>query len=163
MRKFILFVASFLVGFSACQHKQQTHTENSFPHSSDSIMSKKIILTTDAPAPIGPYSQAVLAGNTLYVSGQIALNPNTGDLVNANIEQETAQVMNNLKAIVETAGFKMSDIVKCTIFLSDMNSFQAVNTVYGTYFTENPPARETVEVAKLPKSVNVEISAIAVK
>ena len=122
---------------------------------------KKIVNTTKAPAPIGPYSQAVIANNTLYVSGQIPLNPTTGDLSNADIAAETKQVMENLKAILTEAGVSFENIVKTTIFLTDMNNFGTVNTIYGSYFTANFPARETVQVSRLPKDVNVEISVIA--
>ena len=124
---------------------------------------KKIIRTDKAPAPIGPYSQAVLSGNTLYVSGQIALNPADGQLITINIIRETNQVMENIGAILKEAGFDYSDILKTTIFLKDMQNFQTVNEVYGNYFKDNFPARETVEVSKLPKDVNVEISVIAGK
>ena len=124
---------------------------------------KTIIKTAQAPAPIGPYSQAVLAGNTLYVSGQIAINPATGELVNENIEAETRQVMQNLGAILREAGMDFGNVVKCSIFVNDMNNFARVNSVYGENFQTNPPARETVEVSALPKFVNVEISCIAVK
>ena len=125
---------------------------------------KKIIKTVDAPAPIGPYNQAVLSGNTLYISGQIAINPVTNELDLSNIEDETEQVMRNLKAILEEAGMTFANVVKSSIFISDMNNFTAINGVYGKYFEEaTAPARETVEVAKLPKFVNVEISMIAVK
>ena len=124
---------------------------------------KKIIRTDKAPAPIGPYSQAVLSGNTLYVSGQIALNPADGQLVTINIIRETNQVMENIGAILKEAGFDYSDIVKTTIFLKDLQNFQTVNEVYGNYFKDNFPARETVEVSKLPKDVNVEISVVAGK
>jgi 2-iminobutanoate/2-iminopropanoate deaminase len=126
-------------------------------------MSKQLILTAEAPAPIGPYSQAVLAGNTLYVSGQIALDPETGELINENITEETHAVMKNMEAILRAAGFGFSDVVKCTIFIRDMGQFSTINEAYGQYFKSNPPARETVEVSKLPKNVNVEISCIAVK
>jgi 2-iminobutanoate/2-iminopropanoate deaminase len=126
-------------------------------------MSNQIILTSEAPSPIGPYSQAVLAGNTLYVSGQIALDPDTGELINENITEETHAVMKNLEAILRTSGFAFSDVVKCTIFIRDMGQFGTINEAYGQYFKTNPPARETVEVSKLPKNVNVEISCIAVK
>ncbi|KJD36245.1 dfrA [Tamlana sedimentorum] len=123
---------------------------------------KKIITTTNAPAPIGPYNQAVLANNTLYISGQIAFNPTTGDLVLNDIKTETKQVMENLKAILEAANLAFNHVVKSTIFISDMNNFSDINEVYGSYFDEETaPARETVEVAKLPKNVNVEISMIA--
>lgn len=124
---------------------------------------KKIINTSNAPAPIGPYSQAVLIDNTLYTSGQIAINPENGALVLDTIEEETLQVMENLKAVLLEAGMDFSNIIKCSIFISDMNNFAAINRVYGNYFVSDFPARETVEVACLPKNVNVEISAIAVK
>lgn len=125
---------------------------------------KTIIKTDNAPAPIGPYNQAILAGNTLYISGQIALNPSTGDLVLNSLEEETTQVMENLKAVLTSAGMSFENVVKSTIFLSDMNNFTEINKVYSKYFNEkNAPARETVAVAGLPKSVNIEISMIAVK
>lgn len=124
---------------------------------------KKIIRTTNAPAPIGPYSQAVEINNTLYVSGQIAIIPSTGNLELVNILRETTQVMENISAILAEAGYDFSDIVKTSIFLSDMNNFSAVNDVYANYFKDNFPARETVQVSVLPKNVNVEISVIAVK
>ncbi|MCG9972316.1 RidA family protein [Christiangramia crocea] len=125
---------------------------------------KKIIKTENAPSPIGPYNQAVFAGNTLYVSGQIAIDPETGDLETENLEKETIQVLENLKAILKEAGLGMENIVKTSIFISDMNNFGQINEVYARYFeSENAPARETVEVANLPKFVNVEISAIAIK
>jgi len=125
---------------------------------------KKIINTSKAPAPIGPYNQAVLCGDMLYISGQIPVNPSTGNLVEGDIKKETEQSMQNLKAILEEAGMTFENVVKSTIFISDMNQFSAVNEVYGTYFnTETAPARETVEVSNLPKFVNVEISMIAAK
>lgn len=125
---------------------------------------KKIIFTKNAPAPIGPYNQAVLIGNTLYTSGQIAINPATGELVLDTIELETKQVMENLKAVLEAAELTFSDVVKTTIFISDMHDFAKINAVYGTYFDEKTaPARETVQVAALPKFVNVEISMIAIR
>lgn len=124
---------------------------------------KKIIFTEKAPAPIGPYNQAVLKGNTLYTSGQIAINPETGELNVANIEDETAQVMENMKAVLEAAGMNFENVVKTTIFIMDMNDFASINKVYGSYFNETTaPARETVQVACLPKNVNVEISMIAI-
>lgn len=124
----------------------------------------KLVITDKAPAPVGPYSQAILAGNTLYASGQIALDPLTGNLVLGSLEEETKQVMENLKEVLIAAGFSFADVVKCTIFLSDMEMFGRVNAVYGSYFEDlTPPARETVQVANLPKYVNVEISCIAVK
>jgi len=126
-------------------------------------MSKEIIFSSDAPAPIGPYSQAVKTGNTLYLSGQIALDPVTGELINENITEETHAVMKNMDAVLRAGGFTFSDVVKCTIFIRDMGQFATINEAYGQYFKSNPPARETVEVSKLPKNVNVEISCIAVK
>ena len=125
---------------------------------------KKIIKTTNAPAPIGPYNQAVLSGNTLFISGQIAINPKTGELEIDNLEEETTLVMENLKAILTEAGMTFENVVKTSIFISDMNNFAKINQVYGNYFNaDTAPARETVEVSNLPKFVNVEISAIAVK
>ncbi len=123
---------------------------------------KKIIVSDKAPAPIGPYSQAVRVGNTLYVSGQIAINQATGQLVTGDIEAETNQVMQNLKHILAEAGGGFSNVVKCTIFVKDLGHFGRINEVYGSYFDAYPPARETVEVSRLPKDVNVEISCIAV-
>lgn len=125
---------------------------------------KKIIFTDKAPAPIGPYSQAVLTGNTLYTSGQIAINPVTGELVLDDIETETKQVMENMKAVLEAAEMTFEHVIKTSIFISDMNDFAKINGVYGSYFNEKTaPARETVQVACLPKNVNVEISMVAVK
>lgn len=125
---------------------------------------KKIINTVNAPAPIGPYNQAVLVGNTLYTSGQIAINPATGEVVNSSIEAETKQVMENVKAVLAEAGMSFEDVVKTSIFIKNMNDFTKINAVYGQYFNaETAPARETVEVANLPKFVNVEISTIAIK
>lgn len=125
-------------------------------------MTKQIILTPNAPAPIGPYSQAVKVGNTLYVSGQIAINPATGEMNMADIPTETKQVMENLKAVLTAADVTFADVVMTTIFLSDMASFGTVNEIYGSYFTADFPARATVAVKTLPKNVNVEISVIAV-
>ncbi|HEY5687498.1 MAG TPA: RidA family protein [Yeosuana sp.] len=125
---------------------------------------KKIIITSKAPAPIGPYNQAILKGNTLYTSGQIALNPETGELILTDIKTETQQIMKNMQAVLEAADMTFDDVVKTTIFITDMNDFGQINEVYGSYFNEdNAPARETVQVAKLPKNVHVEISMIAVK
>lgn len=124
---------------------------------------KNIIFTTDAPAPIGPYSQAVEKNGTLYISGQIAINPVNNQLVIQDITAETHQVMQNLSAVLKAAGYKIEHIVKCGIFLNDMNNFDEMNAVYNSYFTDNYPARECVAVKTLPKNVNVEISAIAVK
>ena len=124
---------------------------------------KKIINTPNAPAPIGPYNQAIMTGNMLFISGQVALVPGTAELANADLTQETNQVMKNLKAILTEAGMEFSHVVKTTIILSDMSLFGAVNEIYGSYFTSDYPARETVAVKGLPKNVNVEISMIASK
>jgi len=125
---------------------------------------KKIITTNSAPAPIGPYNQAVVSGNTLYISGQTPVNPGTGELVAGDIRKETRQCMENLKAILTEAGMTFENVVKSSIFVKDMHQFSEINGVYGTYFNAaTAPARETVEVANLPKFVNVEISMIAVK
>ena len=124
---------------------------------------KKVINTKNAPKAIGPYSQAILSGNTLYCSGQIAINPDTGNLVIENITAETNQVMKNILAVLNAADMNFENVVKCSIFMIDMNDYSAVNQVYAKYFLENPPAREAVQVSVLPKNVNVEISIIAVK
>ncbi|WP_435262251.1 Rid family detoxifying hydrolase [Tenacibaculum sp. nBUS_03] len=125
---------------------------------------KKIIKTSKAPAPIGPYNQAVLSGNTLYTSGQVAFNPENGELVLDSIESETKQVMENMKEVLTAAEMTFENVVKTSIFISDMRNFSKINEVYATYFNEaTAPARETVEVANLPKYVNVEISMIAIK
>lgn len=124
---------------------------------------KKIIETKNAPAPIGPYNQAVLAGNTLYISGQIPMDPHNQELISGDIQRETDRVMKNLSAILEAAGMSFKQVVKTSIFVKDMNQFAAINEAYGKYFDpSDAPARETVEVANLPKLVNVEISMIAV-
>jgi 2-iminobutanoate/2-iminopropanoate deaminase len=129
----------------------------------NSKIMKKIIFTEKAPAKIGPYSQAVLIGNTLYTSGQIAINPENNEMVLETIEIETKQVMQNMQAVLEAAGMTFENVVKTTIFIMDMNDFAKINSVYGSYFEEKmAPARETVQVAGLPKNVNVEISMIAV-
>ena len=125
---------------------------------------KKIIKTKNAPAPVGPYNQAVLKGNTLYTSGQIAINPATGNIVNENIEVETKQVLENMKAVLTEAKMTFNNVVKTTIFVKNMNDFAKINAVYATYFNaDTAPARETVEVGNLPLFVNVEISMIAIK
>lgn len=133
-------------------------------------MNKTIINTPDAPAPIGPYNQAIITGNTVFISGQICIDPVTGQLKNKDLQEETHQVMHNLKAILSAAGMDFSNVVKTTIFITDMNRFSEMNEVYGKYFTSDLPAgqagfpaRETVQVSALPKFVNVEISMIAVK
>ncbi|MEJ8757598.1 RidA family protein [Pontibacter sp. H259] len=126
-------------------------------------MAHTIVNSQQAPAPIGPYSQATMANGVLYVSGQIPLNQQTGELVTGSIEEETHMVMKNLQFILSEAGMDFSNVVKCSIFVKDLNNFGKINETYGSYFTSNPPARETVEVSRLPKDVNVEISCIAVK
>jgi len=124
---------------------------------------KKIITTANAPAPIGPYNQAVLSGNTLYISGQTPIDPSTGNLVSGSIEEETLQVMKNIEAILTAAGATFESVVKASIFVKDMHQFKAINGVYGSFFNAaSAPARETIEVANLPMFVNVEISMIAV-
>ena len=124
-------------------------------------MEKKVIHTEKAPAAIGPYSQAIEAGGFVFISGQIAFEPASGELLLGDIETETKQVMTNLSAILTAAGLTFQNVVKSTIFLKDMNDFAKVNSIYGAYFTSDPPARETVQVAGLPRNVNVEISVIA--
>jgi 2-iminobutanoate/2-iminopropanoate deaminase len=126
-------------------------------------MSKGVIYSEQAPEPIGPYSQAILHGNMLFVSGQIAIQKSSGKLVTDNIVVETETVMFNLLEILKMAGMDFSNVVKTSIFLKDMNNFPKMNEVYGNYFTSHPPARETIEVSRLPKDVNVEISCIAIK
>lgn len=125
---------------------------------------KKIIKTDKAPAPIGPYNQAILSGDTLYISGQIALNPENGELMTSNIKDETHWVMKHLGSILQEAGLDYLNLVKCSIFVKNMDQFAEINEVYASYFTDDmPPARETVEVCTLPKNVNVEISGIAIR
>mgnify|MGYP005811729051 CR=1 FL=1 len=126
-------------------------------------MSKSVVYSEHAPEPIGPYSQAIQAGNIVFVSGQIALQRSTGVMLTTSIEEETKQVMANVKAVLVAAGLDFSNVVKTSIFLKDMNNFPVVNQVYGTFFESAPPARETVEVSRLPKDANVEISCIAVR
>jgi 2-iminobutanoate/2-iminopropanoate deaminase len=126
-------------------------------------MNKIVINTTDAPPPIGPYNQAILCGDTLYISGQICIDPQTGTLQKKDVQEETHRSMQNLKAILQAAGMNFSNVVKTTIFITDMNNFSEINEVYGKYFEGDFPARETVQVSALPKFVNVEISMIAVK
>jgi 2-iminobutanoate/2-iminopropanoate deaminase len=126
-------------------------------------MEKKIINTSNAPAPIGPYNQAILVNNVLYISGQVCIDPATGNLKNKDLQEETHQVMHNLKAILQEAQMNFNNVVKTTIFLTDMNRFSEVNEIYGKYFESNFPARETVQVSALPKFVNVEISMISVR
>jgi 2-iminobutanoate/2-iminopropanoate deaminase len=125
-------------------------------------MEKRILNTTNAPAPIGPYNQAILVNNTLYISGQICIDPATGNMKNKDVQEETHQVMQNLRSILHEAGMDFGNVVKTTIFITDMNQFSDINEVYGKYFDGDFPARETVQVSALPKFVNVEISMIAV-
>jgi 2-iminobutanoate/2-iminopropanoate deaminase len=127
------------------------------------LMDKKIINTSNAPAPIGPYNQGVLVNGTLYISGQVCIDPASGTLKNKDIQEETHQVMHNLKAVLQEAGMSFSNVVKTTIFLTDMNRFSEVNEIYGRYFDGDFPTRETVQVSALPRFVNVEISMIAVQ
>ena len=124
---------------------------------------KEVINTTNAPAPIGPYSQAIATGNFVFVSGQIPMDPSTSEIISENIKAEAKKVMENIQAILTEAGLTFGNVVKTSIFLTDMQSFAQVNEVYGTYFTDQFPARETIQVAALPKNVNVEISVIAIK
>ena len=144
----ILFLVLFISGCTSSQNSQIT---------------KEIIKSTEAPEAIGPYSQAVKVGNTLYCSGQIALNPITGELVIESIEAETKQVLDNLGAVLKEAGMDYSDVVRATVFMTDIKNYRTINGIYAQYFKENAPARAAVEVANLPKYVNVEISCIAVK
>jgi 2-iminobutanoate/2-iminopropanoate deaminase len=123
----------------------------------------QVIVTDNAPKAIGPYSQAVRAGDTLYVSGQLAIDPATGEIVKGGIEAETHQALQNLKAVLEAAGYSLENVVSCQVFLSDMDHFTAMNKVYAGYFPRQPPARATVEVAELPKDARIEISAVAVR
>jgi len=123
-------------------------------------MNKEIIYSKNAPATIGPYAQGVKVGNLLFISGQLPINPKTGELLTGDIQAQTKQVIENLKAIIEEAGATLEDVVKTTVFLKDMNEFSLVNEVYGEYFKENPPARVCVEIARLPKDAQVEIEAV---
>ena len=127
------------------------------------VMEKRVINTKNAPAPIGPYNQAIIVNGAMYISGQICIEPSTGNLKNRDIQDETHQVMQNLKSILAEAGMSFSNVVKTTIFITDMNQFSEINEIYGKYFTGDFPARETVQVSALPKFVNVEISMIAVE
>lgn len=126
-------------------------------------MAKTVVYSSEAPEPIGPYSQAIQAGNMLFISGQIAIQKSTGNILNSDIQVETKQVMENISHILKAAGMDFINVVKSSIFLKDMNNFPKVNEIYGQFFQQQPPARETVEVSRLPKDVNVEISCIAVK
>jgi len=125
-------------------------------------MTRTIVTTKNAPSAIGPYSQGVIAGNLVFTAGQIALNPSTGEPVGKDIKEQTKQVLENLKAILEAAGSNLSNVIKTTVYLKDMNEFVAMNEVYAEFFSANPPVRSTVEVARLPKDVRVEIEAVGV-
>jgi len=125
-------------------------------------MTRTIVTTKNAPSAIGPYSQGVIAGNLVFTAGQIALNPTTGEPVGKDIKEQTKQVLENLKAILEAAGSNLSNVIKTTVYLKDMNEFAAMNEVYAEFFSANPPVRSTVEVARLPKDVRVEIEAVGV-
>lgn len=140
----------------------QSAKKYTFKASTDKLM-KKVITSDKVPSPIGPYSQGLMVGNNLYLSGQIALDPATNKVMKGSIKEETRMVMDNLKAILEAAGMSMDNVVKTTIFLKDMNNFMQVNEVYGSYFTKEFPARATIEASRLPKDANVEISMEAVK
>lgn len=133
------------------------------PDLDDAPITKEVISTPNAPKAIGPYSQAIKVGHTLYCSGQIAIDPATGELVTDSIEAETRRVLENLKAVLTAAGFSLQDVVRATVYMTDMNNYQTINQIYGEYFQTQPPARVAIQVAKLPKSVNVEIDCIAVK
>ena len=124
-------------------------------------MGKRVIQTEKAPKAIGPYSQAIQAGNLLFLSGQIPIDPTTGELVKGDIREQTRQILENIKGVLESQKLRMEDVVKVTIFLKDIGNFNQVNEVYSTYFTSSPPARSTVEVAKLPRDAGIEIEAIA--
>jgi 2-iminobutanoate/2-iminopropanoate deaminase len=141
----LLAVSAFVLVFTACREHPQ------------------VIVTDSAPKAIGPYSQAVRTGNTLYLSGQLAIDPATGEIVKGGIEAETHQALQNLKAVLEAAGYSLENVVSCQVFLADMDDFPAMNTVYAGYFPRQPPARATVEVAELPKDARIEVSAVAVR
>jgi 2-iminobutanoate/2-iminopropanoate deaminase len=161
-RSFLATTLGLVAGSTVLMSADANHSTK-IKESKNKKNMKKVISTKNAPSAIGPYSQAILVNGFLYTSGQIAINPETNELVMENIQNETHQVMKNLKAILTEAGMDFSDVVKTGIFLQSMNDFQAVNEVYASYFSSDFPARETVEVAKLPKGVNVEISMIAAK
>jgi 2-iminobutanoate/2-iminopropanoate deaminase len=141
----LLAVSACVLVFTACRENPQ------------------VIVTDSAPKAIGPYSQAVRTGNTLYLSGQLAIDPATGEIVKGGIEAETHQALQNLKAVLEAAGYSLENVVSCQVFLADMDDFPAMNTVYAGYFPRQPPARATVEVAELPRDARIEVSAVAVR
>ena len=127
------------------------------------MVEKKVIKTDKAPAPVGPYSQGIIAGNFIFVSGQVPLDPKTGKMVEGTVSQQTEQVLKNMQAILEAAGAGLKDVVKCTVFLKDMNTFSEMNQKFAEFFKDNPPARAAIEAARLPRDVGVEIEAIAIK
>ncbi|MFP4088713.1 MAG: RidA family protein [Cyclobacteriaceae bacterium] len=152
---FSLLILSLTVG---------CHTQSSPSESTEAPAAERRVIRTDkAPEPVGPYSQAIMVGNTLYLAGQIAINPENGEMVTATIEEETRQVMSNLQAVLEEAGMSMEDVVKTTIYMTDLNNFGKANEIYGSYFNDSPPARVTVGVAALPRGANLEITMEAVK
>ncbi len=155
---------SFCLCFIAFLVSCNTHSSPSEPADSKGNASvKQAIKTSNAPEPVGPYSQAVRVGNTLYLAGQIAIRPESGEMVTTTIEEEAQQVMRNLQAVLQEAGLDMNHVVKTTIYMTDLNNFGKVNEIYGSYFDEIPPARVTVGVASLPKGASLEISMIAVE
>jgi len=162
-RKFLATGLGLIVGLFTLSSFKSIENKKEIPIKNKKNMKKKIISTTNAPSAIGPYSQAILVNGFLYTSGQICINPATNELVMTNIQDETHQVMKNLQALLTEAGMTFENVIKTSIFLQSMNDFQAVNEVYASYFKSDFPARETVEVAKLPKGVNVEISMIGVE
>jgi len=145
MRRIMLTAAALAIGLAATAEANE------------------VISTENAPAAIGPYSQAIMAGDTLYLAGQIAIDPTTGELTPGTIEEETTLVLNNLSAVLEAAGMSLANVVSTTVFMADLDEFGAMNEVYATFFTENPPARATVQAARLPRDVKIEIAAIAVR
>ncbi len=152
---FLLSLMALMLFILGCENEENEREELK--------LTKEVISSPNAPKAIGPYSQAIKVGNTLYCSGQIAINPATGELVQGTIEEETRQVLENLKAVLLEAGFDFKDVVQSTVFMTDMNNYAKINAVYAEYFTEKPPARAAVQVANLPKFVNVEIMCVAVK
>ena len=157
---FSLFL-SFIVLLLSCQ--SQSSPADATADENVSASTKKAIKTNNAPNPVGPYSQAIMMGNTLYLAGQIAINPENGEMITDNIESEARQVMDNLQAVLQEAGMGMEDVVKTTIYMTDLNNFGKVNEIYGSYFGDMPPARVTIGVASLPKGANLEITMEAVK
>jgi len=145
----------------SCQ--SQSNPADAPAEDNTSAAARKVIKTSKAPNPVGPYSQAIMAGNTLYLAGQIAINPESGEMVTDNIENEARQVMDNLQAVLQEAGMEMDNVVKTTIYMTDLDNFGKVNDIYGSYFGEMPPARVTIGVAALPKGASLEITMEAVK